>query len=531
MIDDLFLYRASDDYKQVIEERFVLPEYDKMFKLSALLQRTGLPVSVRVLRESGFSELTEELTECTSISSSIVHGKLDDDQLISNVELEKRISCYLARNVIENIDGIRLLDICLESSRAKWTKRSVESQLAAYNNTLDSIIDFLKDLKDYDIKYHTTIEYKGVITTDLYLNNRLYISLEAFVGGTVISFVPTQYDMPIWEIIVRHDCEIELYNHRLNKKIKNVLRDNLLSILFAAPAKKEEVQQTIVETINSIFDISILPDDVCYDWGKDCYFLRQNKEIKIIDYFLVKNEIDKEQEVVKYTSLQTLLATLTSGKIRINSIVGMNDKTETNFMIEMIKNFRESIEKEGDEYILANRKFITSFSGKKDYLNMWRLYGDNARGVCLVFAPKSPQDGSLRKIKYVAEGDELILKINKLMTALKEKNINFCFNKMLSNQHFIKHKDYVNEDEYRYYLESDKPAGWYINNDNNVMTPYVEKDLFGNGANSFPFQLKSIILGPAMVAQDVNFFQIKTLLNVNRIFSINIEKSKISSYR
>lgn len=246
---------------------------------------------------------------------------------------------------------------------------------------------------------------------------------------------------------------------------------------------------------------------------------------------MVKNEIDKEQEVVKYTSLQTLLATLTSGKIRINSIVGMNDKTETNFMIEMIKNFRESIEKEGDEYILANRKFITSFSGKKDDLNMWRLYGDNARGVCLVFAPKSPQDGSLRKIKYVAEGDELILKINKLMTALKEKNINFCFNKMLSNQHFIKHKDYVNEDEYRYYLESDKPAGWYINNDNNVMTPYVEKDLFGNGANSFPFQLKSIILGPAMVAQDVNFFQIKTLLNVNRIFSINIEKSKISSYR
>ncbi|MCF2552539.1 hypothetical protein, partial [Bacteroides caecigallinarum] len=194
MIDDLFLYRASDDYKQVIEERVVLPEYDKIFELSALLQRTGLPVSVRVLRESGFSELTEELTECTSISSSIVHGKLDDDQLISNVELEKRISCYLARNVIENIDGIRLLDICLESSRAKWTKRSVESQLMTYNDTLDSIIDFLKDFKDYDIKYHTAIEYKGVITTDLYLNNRLYISLEAFVGGTVISFVPTQYD-------------------------------------------------------------------------------------------------------------------------------------------------------------------------------------------------------------------------------------------------------------------------------------------------------------------------------------------------
>ena len=162
---------------------------------------------------------------------------------------------------------------------------------------------------------------------------------------------------------------------------------------------------------------------------------------------------------------------------------------------------------------------------------MWRLYGDNARGVCLVFSLKSQQDSSLRKIKYVAEEDELILKINRLMISLKKKNINFCFNKMLSNLHFIKHKDYVDEDEYRYYLESDKPAGWYINNDNNVMTPYVEKNLFGNGVNSFPFQLKSIILGPAMVAQDVNFFQVKTLLNVNHILLVKVEKSKISSYR
>lgn len=311
MIDDLFLYRASDDYKQVIEERFVLPEYDKIFELSALLQRTGLPVSARVLRESGFSELTEELKECTSISSSIVHGKLDDDQLISNVELEKRISCYLARNVIENIDEIRLLDICLESSRAKWTKRKVESQLAAYNNTLDSIIDFFKDLKDYDIEYDTAIKYKGVMITDLYLNNRLYISFEAFFGGTIISIVPTQYDMPIWEIIVNHDCKIDLYNKRLKTSCKDVLIENLSSILFCTQNKKEEVQQIIVDNINAIFDINILSDDVCYDWSKDCYFLRQNIETKIADSFLANDETDKE--VVKYTSFQTLLATLTSG--------------------------------------------------------------------------------------------------------------------------------------------------------------------------------------------------------------------------
>ena len=529
MIDDLYLYRASDDYKKVIEERFALPEYKKLLKLNILLQITGLPISVRVLRERGFSELTEELAEFTSCTTRIIHQKLDDDQLMSNVELEKRISCFLAQSIVENIDETRLLDICLGASCAKWTKRRVESQLMTYNDTFYNVIDFLKKLKDYDIKYYTTFKGKGCIITDLYINSRLYISLKLSIGAVTISIVSTQYDLPFWEVIIHHDSKIDLYNNRLKKSFKNVLRENLLSILFYTPNKKEEIQRIIVNDINSIFDINILPDDVCYDWSKDCYFLRQNIETEITDPFLVKDEIDKE--VVKYTSIQTILATLISGKMRINSIVGMNDKTETNFMIDIIKNFRESIEKEGDEYILANRKFITSFSGKKDDLNMWRLYGDNARGVCLVFSLKSQQDSSLRKIKYVAEEDELILKINRLMISLKKKNINFCFNKMLSNLHFIKHKDYVDEDEYRYYLESDKPAGWYINNDNNVMTPYVEKNLFGNGVNSFPFQLKSIILGPAMVAQDVNFFQVKTLLNVNHILLDKVEKSKISSYR
>lgn len=37
MIDDLYLYRASDDYKQVIEEKIVLPEYDKIKPIEAFV--------------------------------------------------------------------------------------------------------------------------------------------------------------------------------------------------------------------------------------------------------------------------------------------------------------------------------------------------------------------------------------------------------------------------------------------------------------------------------------------------------------
>ena len=73
MIDDLYLYRASDDYKQVIEEKIVLPEYDKINQLKLLLSRTEYPISAKILIENGFSELTEELKENTGLKSCIIH--------------------------------------------------------------------------------------------------------------------------------------------------------------------------------------------------------------------------------------------------------------------------------------------------------------------------------------------------------------------------------------------------------------------------------------------------------------------------
>src|SRR3712207_9099091 len=74
-----------------------------------------------------------------------------------------------------------------------------------------------------------------------------------------------------------------------------------------------------------------------------------------------------------------------SNKIRLNSIASMNDKTEMSFLSDITKNFQESIEEEGDYLYMANQNFITSFSDRIDELDMWRFYGDNAHGVCMVF--------------------------------------------------------------------------------------------------------------------------------------------------
>ena len=135
------------------------------------------------------------------------------------------------------------------------------------------------------------------------------------------------------------------------------------------------------------------------------------------------------------------------------------------------------------------------------------------------------------RFSRVKGNEEIWNKLNQLMVSAKENNINFCFNHLLKNRHFIKHKDYEYEDEYRYFFEYDKPAGWYINKDNNVITPYVEENLFEYDDNSFPFTLESIILGPAMVEQKLNYHQIINMLKINSNFYTTVEISEIKSYR
>ena len=56
---------------------------------------------------------------------------------------------------------------------------------------------------------------------------------------------------------------------------------------------------------------------------------------------------------------------------------------------------------------------------------MWRLYGGNARGICMVFSFKSQQNSVLKKIQYVAKEDDIIKRLNQLMLSLKDLNINF----------------------------------------------------------------------------------------------------------
>lgn len=82
---------------------------------------------------------------------------------------------------------------------------------------------------------------------------------------------------------------------------------------------------------------------------------------------------------------------------------------------------------------LIENKDKTNSSGKKDDLNMWRLYGGNARGICMVFSFNSQQNSVLKKIQYVAKEDDIIKRLNQLMLSLKDLNIIFFLDKYLNS--------------------------------------------------------------------------------------------------
>ena len=131
-------------------------------------------------------------------------------------------------------------------------------------------------------------------------------------------------------------------------------------------------------------------------------------------------------KLAKYCSLSTLLKTLGTGKMRLNSIVSMNDRTEVDYLSEYTRNFKETVEVNDDKYFFADKKFITSFTVSIDDLNMWRFYGDDAQGVCMVFE-KVNKKSIVKKVRYIDEANEVLSKIQKLNHELAKDNIKVVF--------------------------------------------------------------------------------------------------------
>lgn len=209
-------------------------------------------------------------------------------------------------------------------------------------------------------------------------------------------------------------------------------------------------------------------------------------------------------KLCRFTTRRNLFLLLKDGKQNMCSIVCMNDKSEETYA-DKKAGLDESWD---DEYFENNNCFILSLmpQDKSDDLTMWRLYGVDAKGVCLNYEIEKKQRG--RKLR----GDFFISCVSYGESPKKHReleflqgvgliNINhwqFRFNRWHIWKHFFKSFRFKDEKEVRLlYLSDGKKKEekiWIENNQSGIVSKMLLFPMIPT--NTFPLLLTNVIVGP-----------------------------------
>ena len=230
-----------------------------------------------------------------------------------------------------------------------------------------------------------------------------------------------------------------------------------------------------------------------------------------------------ETEVCRYTSVKTIFDMLSHLSFRMSGLVGMNDRSEVNYVESYLNGVERPLIKEEPKNIVAiNQRYITSCTkiSKRDDLTLWRLYSEDAKGVCLTFDVKKDKLNNhvlLQKVKYAdAQGKhselDFLKKIKdqvELVTGFK-----FEFRKIGYWKHFFKPFDYSIEEEVRLLIIDNSKvlkikSDWLMTHTHSILNPYMD---FKLNSKSFPIHLKEIILGPKCPEQETNLVQLQEMI-------------------
>lgn len=248
-------------------------------------------------------------------------------------------------------------------------------------------------------------------------------------------------------------------------------------------------------------------------------------------------------EVCRYTTLDTLNRIFTDKKQSCCSIVCMNDKSECYYADHYVFG-KESLPLSvlSDESVRElNSHFITSCTNisHSDNLSMWRMYADNARGVCLVFQQDEDvmKDGFvLAPVSYGREdGSHPELEIVKEVMNAPLKNYRVVFRTFNLWKHFFKSFDYADEAEIRLlYSDGDSSHYKWIKTGENIFAPVVEFDAT-KASNKYPLILKKVIFGPKSSDSETNVAQLRMMAGMSQLKfhggRLKVEKSAIDNYR
>jgi hypothetical protein len=259
----------------------------------------------------------------------------------------------------------------------------------------------------------------------------------------------------------------------------------------------------------------------------------------------------KETKICRYTSLKSFFTSVHNTTFRMNGLVGMNDKTEINYVDDYLNDFPIPFQKLHHNTVSAiNKRYISSCSlqSMADNLTMWRLYGDDCKGVCLFYKVNKFNLNNhtlLQKVSYADKsGIHPLLEFLKWIKRDIENilELTFEFGKLRYWKHFFKPFDYSVEKEVRLLVidSNDVPIekkNWVLTDNHSILNPVIDIRL---NHPDFPLVLSEIILGPKCPESEINKVQIEELLRFKKpkmtfegksYSKIDVRISDIKNYR
>ena len=271
-----------------------------------------------------------------------------------------------------------------------------------------------------------------------------------------------------------------------------------ISISEFQQAIKDLTSYKGVEKEIGTFFLDIPPETSSFDFDNDKCSLTPRMERKLMKSLL--GSVPSGSSLYRYTSYHSLKRIFENRNHSMASLATMNDTTEVdyarNYLIQhgvndsLLTSIQDSV-----------YTYITSLSEMRDDLIMWRLYGDDTRGVSIEYAtPTSLSDDFLMANVSYADEQGNNSKLNFIAELMRSKVGTRAFQLRQWNlwQHFFKPYEYRKEKEIRLLLFSDNLTNTlfknceikWIQTNSNIWAPIATIPL-----SNYPLKVRGILLG------------------------------------
>lgn len=280
-----------------------------------------------------------------------------------------------------------------------------------------------------------------------------------------------------------------------------------------------------------------------YDEKCASMWLKTDAEDKLFKLLLKRDdEGDKYNKVCRYTSLNSLFLTMKEGNHVMCSITCMNDKGEIGYADKYVgygafASSASSIKDNNDCFILS-----CCNQGMADNLTMWRLYGNDGKGVCLEYEiDMSKIDNREFFFAPVSYGEDMkdhpVLDFTRDIRHWKKNGWCFELKRWYIWKHFFKSYLFKEENEVRLlYIwteNSKEKVDWIMDSTNNIASRICK---FPITKGRLPLTLTNAIIGPKCPEQGSNVDQFNYMNRLQKIMKESMAKpavraSKIEDYR